>query len=153
MEIDSSETTPVPLPSAKPVQLAPNVILQPPLSRRGKGPALLIITPSEYTGRDAKDVKILDPEPLQKWAEEGFAVVEVKVGSGFQTFLDGCETGIAALKALPECTFEGKLGVISMSHELNEFFWLGCDNQSKGFESLKFDRFILLGVVALRVVL
>ena len=115
MDVDSSERTPVPLPSAQRVQLAQNVILQPPLSRRGKGPALLIITPSEYTGRSADDSrKTLDPEPLKKWAEEGFSVVEVKVGLDFQTFVDGCETGIQALKSLPECTFDGKVAVIGM---------------------------------------
>jgi carboxymethylenebutenolidase len=116
MDLDSSENKPVPLPSAKPVQLAPSVVLQPPLSRRGHGPPLLIVTPSEYTGQNANDTnKTLDPEPLKKWAEEGFAVVEVKVGSDLQTFVDGCEKGIEALQSLPECTFDGKLAVIGMS--------------------------------------
>lgn len=116
MDLDSNEPKLVPLPSAKPVQLGPSIVLHPPLSRRGEGPALLIITPSEYTGRNANDLKeTLDPEPLQKWAEEGFAVVEVKVGSDFQTFLDGCEKGIGALKSLLECTFDGKLAVIGIS--------------------------------------
>lgn len=115
MDIDSSESKPVPLPSAKPVQIGSNVVLQPPLSRRGKGPALLIITPGEYTGCDGNDLKkTLDPEPLQKWAEEGFAVAEVKVGSHFESFLDGCQKGIEALKSLLQCTFDGKLGVIGM---------------------------------------
>jgi carboxymethylenebutenolidase len=115
MDVDSSESKTVPLPSAKPVQIGSNVVLQPPLSRRGKGPALLIITPGEYTGRDGNVLKkILEPEPLQKWAEEGFTVAEVKVGSHFESFLDGCQKGIEALKSLPECTFDGKLGVIGM---------------------------------------
>ena len=115
MNLHSSESKPIPIPSAKPIQVAPNVILQPPLSRRGDGPPLLIINPSNYTGRKVSDYKkTLDPEPLQKWAEEGFAVVEVKVGSDFQLFVDGCEEGIEALKALPECTFDGKLAIIGM---------------------------------------
>ena len=106
---------PAPLPSASRIQVAPNVGLQPPLSRRGKGPALLIITPGEYTGRNAATpVKTLDPEPLQKWAEEGFAVVEVKVQLDDQTFLNACERGITALRSLPECTFGDKLGIIGM---------------------------------------
>ena len=113
MDVDSSEFKPAPLPSAKPIQIGSNVVLQPPLSRRGRGPALLIITPGEYTGRDGSGSKrILDPEPLQKWAEEGFAVAEVKVGPHFKSFLDGCQKGIEALKSLPECTFGGKLGII-----------------------------------------
>jgi carboxymethylenebutenolidase len=113
MDVGPHKSQPVSLPSGKPVHLGPNVVLQPPLSRRRKGPALLIITPSEYTGRDANDLKkTLDPEPLQKWAEEGFAVVEVKVGSDFQAFLGACEKGIGALKSSSECAFDGKLAVI-----------------------------------------
>jgi carboxymethylenebutenolidase len=115
MDIDSSETKGIRLTSANPFQPRPDIFLQPPLSRRGRGPALLIVTPSEYTGRDENSLKnILDPEPLQKWAEEGFAVAEIKVGSDFPSFLEGCEKGIEALKSLPQCTFEGKLAVIGM---------------------------------------
>ena len=145
MEVDSSENKPVPLPSAKPVQLGHNVLLHAPLSRRGKGPALLIVTPSEYLGHKAGDPKkTIDPEPLQKWAEEGFAVVEVKVGSSFQTFKDGCTTGIEALQSLPECTYDGKLAVIGTSTccnydvliqvenvqyspSINSYVWRKCD--------------------------
>ncbi|KAG0645135.1 hypothetical protein D0Z07_9068 [Hyphodiscus hymeniophilus] len=120
MVIEMSEGKPVPLPSAKPVQVAPHVILQPPLSRWGKGPPLLIVLPSDYNGFKPSDNKSsLDPEPLQKWAEEGFAVVEVKVGSDFQTFVDGCEKGVAALKALQECTFDSKLAVIVYEFDRN----------------------------------
>jgi carboxymethylenebutenolidase len=115
MDISSTEQTPVPLPSAKAIQHGPNVFIQPPLSRCGKGPALLILTPSEYKGRNPNELhRILDPEPLQKWAEEGFAVAEVKIGSNFQTFLDGLETAVEGLNALPECNFDEKLGVIGM---------------------------------------
>ncbi|GAA5874823.1 hypothetical protein JCM8547_005251 [Rhodosporidiobolus lusitaniae] len=81
-----------PLPSAQSVDLAPNVKLQPPLSRRGHGPGLVIVIPSPIApsdeGKDGgsaeqeeqeKMRKLLDPPPLQKWAEEGYAVLQLEV--------------------------------------------------------------------------
>jgi carboxymethylenebutenolidase len=113
MDVSSDISNPVLLPYPKSVQLGPNVVLQPPLSRRGYGPALLIITPGEYTVNDPKaSQKTLDPEPLKKWAEEGFAVAELKVGSDFQIFLDVRDSAIQALKSLPECTYDGRVAVI-----------------------------------------
>ncbi|RDW66983.1 putative carboxymethylenebutenolidase protein [Coleophoma crateriformis] len=79
---DSVESTPVALPSAKPIRLAANVTLQPPLSRRGSGPALIIFLPAAYVPSKENNSKTLDPEPIQKWAEEGFCVIEVKTGGG-----------------------------------------------------------------------
>ena len=97
--------------SAKPISVATDVLLQTPLSRRGKGPGLLLIVPNNYQGRISADFnKTLDPEPLQKWAEEGFAVVEVRVE--VNGALDTCELAIEALLDLPQCTSEEKVGVI-----------------------------------------
>ena len=52
-----------------------SLTLQPPLSRRGRGPGLiLLLDPTQlYHGSP----KTLDPAPLQKWAEEGYAVAQV----------------------------------------------------------------------------
>ena len=49
--------------------------LQSPLSRCGRGPGLiLLLDPTQpYHGSP----KTLDPPPLQKWAEEGYAVAQV----------------------------------------------------------------------------
>ena len=101
-----------------PVFLAANVKLQRPLSRRGKGPGLLIFLPDQGH-RPPASKKILDPAPLQKWAEEGFAVAEVTIGgtAPFPTrdvlnVQDACERSTAALNALPECTSDGEVGVI-----------------------------------------
>ncbi|CAG8013783.1 unnamed protein product [Penicillium salamii] len=58
--------------------LAPSQILtiQPPLSRCGQGPALIIVRPSCYaTCQQHNDS--LDPEPLKKWAEESFTVAQL----------------------------------------------------------------------------
>lgn len=64
-----------PLSYPAPQQVSPHVTLQRPLSRRGRGPGLILVL--DHYASTAKSEKHLDPEPLQKWAEEGFAVVEV----------------------------------------------------------------------------
>lgn len=101
-----------------PVLLSANVRLQRPLSRRGKGPGLLIFL-SAQEHRVPASTKTLEPVPLQKWAEEGFAVVEVTLGEvasrpvrdALNDVHDACETATDALKVLPECT-NGQVGVI-----------------------------------------
>jgi carboxymethylenebutenolidase len=97
--------------SFKPVRLADNVTLQTPLSRYGKGPGLLLLTSKDYKSRPSTDMtKTLDPEPRQKWAEEGFAVVEVKVDP--ETIEEDLKIGIAILKNLPQCSSYSTIGVI-----------------------------------------
>lgn len=101
--------------SASPVRLAQNILLQNPLSRRGKGPGLLLITSDKYDDRKEQPIrKTLDPEPLQKWAEEGFVVVEVKVSGGQTDLIATLTTAIQTLKLSPGCTNPDKLGVIGM---------------------------------------
>jgi carboxymethylenebutenolidase len=104
------EETPVPLPSAPVVQLAPHLILQPPLTRRGHGPGLILLVPNSITALESDS---LDPKPLQKWAEEGYAVVQVEAqDSGFDITRD-LKTAIEALVALPACDETEKIGLIS----------------------------------------
>jgi hypothetical protein len=100
--------------SAKPYRVASNIMLQTPLSRKGKGPGLLIILPDDYKPQDqGKYKKTLDPEPLQKWAEEGFAVVEVKfVLDEMRSSKDMLARSLEALKEMPECVSDGGVGVI-----------------------------------------
>lgn len=58
----------VPLPSAPSVTLSPNATLQPPLSRLGHGPGLILLTAFE---NESFENDTLDPEPSKKWAEVG----------------------------------------------------------------------------------
>jgi hypothetical protein len=52
------------------------------------------------------------------WAEEGFAVVEIRIitgplpGPGVLNAPEACTKAVEALRSLPECTFDDKLGVI-----------------------------------------
>ena len=60
-----------------------------------------------------KSEKHLDPPPLQKWAEEGFAVAQVlvpgKVDDGGEFPL---EKALEALKGCEGCDFEEGVGLI-----------------------------------------
>lgn len=77
----SPDEMPVPLPCA-PHENLPifGATLQPPLTRRGHGPGLIVfLPPVEVLGPPTK--RSLDPQPQMKWAEEGFAVVTVSCTS------------------------------------------------------------------------
>jgi carboxymethylenebutenolidase len=67
---------PAPLPSAKLQILKPGLSLQPPLTRLGTGPGLVLLTTPEVY-----DEKLLQrddaPTAVLKWAEEGYAVFQV----------------------------------------------------------------------------
>tara|TARA_R110002060_G_scaffold13543_1_gene19162 strand:- start:543 stop:917 length:375 start_codon:yes stop_codon:yes gene_type:complete len=103
--------------TAKPISVATDVLLQIPLSRRGAGPGLLLVVPKDYQGRNSADVnKTLDPEPLQKWAEEGYAVVEARVD--VDGALDNYEQAIKALLDLPQCTSKEKIGIIGIIYPI-----------------------------------
>lgn len=106
------EEEPVALPSARPVRIASNITLQPPLSRRGHGPGLILLTSIEIILGDRSEA--LDPFPLQKWAEEGYAVVEVK-GSRDSNWDASADVtrGIQSLIELPECDVKDNFGLIS----------------------------------------
>ncbi|KAI1325404.1 hypothetical protein F5Y16DRAFT_263838 [Xylariaceae sp. FL0255] len=84
--------TPVLLPCAPLRVLVRNVTLQPPLSRRGHGPGLIIVSPGTMINNAPSQPQsqpqsqrqndggpaTLDPSPQKKWAEEGYAVVQLE---------------------------------------------------------------------------
>ncbi|KAH7312120.1 hypothetical protein BKA65DRAFT_161040 [Rhexocercosporidium sp. MPI-PUGE-AT-0058] len=108
---------------AKPRSVGTDTLLQTPLSRQGEGPGLLLLLPKDYQPRDSGDYnKTLDPEPLQKWAEEGFAVAEVRVDAdaGADTVSESCGQAIKALTELTQCTPKEKFGLIVYSSLLEQ---------------------------------
>ena len=109
---------PVPLPSAPVVLLAPNLSLQPPLSRRGHGPGLIVVDP----GYDLQALpsaeppsQTLDPAPQYKWAEEGYAVVRLTFSNnGERTDLvTDITKAIDSLNDLEECDVKNKYALLS----------------------------------------
>ncbi|KAI5240675.1 hypothetical protein E4T43_05916 [Aureobasidium subglaciale] len=67
----------LPLPSAPIISISSSVVIQPPLSRLGKGPALILLIDQESASKSPTDS--IDPPPLQKWAEESFVVGQIDV--------------------------------------------------------------------------
>ncbi|KAH7324172.1 LEA domain protein [Stachybotrys elegans] len=109
---------PAPLPSAKIEILKPGFSLQPPLTRRGSGPGLIILTT-----QDEYDEAVVNrddaPTAVLKWAEEGYTVVQISaeaLGS------PNAETVVAeALDALNKsetCQPKDKVGLVCYSSAL-----------------------------------
>ncbi|KAI4948607.1 hypothetical protein J4E86_007955 [Alternaria arbusti] len=109
---------PVTPPSSSPAQAPPpqpqiitsDITLQAPLSRQGKGPGLVLVL-NHYAAREAKE-GCLDPPPLKKWAEEGFAVVQLLVPGK----VDGefpLQKALDVLKSCEQCEFGNGVGLIS----------------------------------------
>ncbi|KAE8441717.1 hypothetical protein EG329_004503 [Mollisiaceae sp. DMI_Dod_QoI] len=95
--------------------LPENAMVQLPLSRRGRGPGLLIFLPKDYSPQKKNGkIESLDPEPLQKWAEEGFSVVQLTIGADDdpnETYLNTMDA-VRFLLRLPECAEFEKVGVV-----------------------------------------
>lgn len=92
--------------------------LQPPLTHRGTGPGLIVVLPPRLSMHPHKKLGLktpLDPEPVKKWAEEGFAVVGARISGG----TDVTEALSTALAALENCDFvegKGRYAVLGESH-------------------------------------
>lgn len=92
-----------------------HVALQPPLSRCGHGPGVILLRPSCHIECQQNN-NSLDPEPLQKWAEESYAVTQITLD--LQSSSD--RTSVLALikeaedrvSALPQCDSKDKFGLI-----------------------------------------
>lgn len=110
----TTTTTTPPSPTyPSPIVISPHITLQAPLSRRGRGPGLILVL--DHYARLEKSHKYLDPLPLQKWAEEGFCVVQLlvpgKVEDGGEFAL---ERAVEILEGCEGCEMEGGVGVICM---------------------------------------
>jgi carboxymethylenebutenolidase len=128
---EKEEEEPVALPSAPVIRLAGNATLQPPLTRRGDGPGLVIVvppgTPQSTRDKNSNDDKTknksLDPLPQKKWAEEGYAVVQLsfindekqrQAGEGWD-IATGFSRSIEALEKLDTCSVKERFGLIGKS--------------------------------------
>lgn len=112
----SPDEQPVGLPSAPSINLSHNIVLQPPLSRRGSGPGIIIFLPDPAQLNLGNGDKPLDPEPVQKWAEEGFAVVGISKYAGLD-LLGSIVTAFEGFSGLKELDTPDKFGVIGLETE------------------------------------
>lgn len=98
---------PKPLPSATLQTIRPGISLLAPLTRRGHGPGLIVLSADSDT-----PVHIAEgvPSPLMKWSEEGYAVVEIQsraLGEG-----DVLADALAALSKCEQCQPKEKVGLV-----------------------------------------
>jgi carboxymethylenebutenolidase len=105
---DISKPAP-PLPSTELSELMPGVALLRPLSRRGTGPGIIVLT-GNY--EDPLAIKEGVPSPLVKWAEEGYTVVEIqaqalRTGAGHIV-----KAALDALSSCDKCEPKDKVGLV-----------------------------------------
>lgn len=110
MSSTEEPTVPLPLPSAPVIEVSPAVSIQPPLSRLGKGPALILLVDQEYHAQISSES--LDPPPIQKWAEESYNVGQIDVSKVSRNFGVTLSETIALIKELPSYDGNEKIGVI-----------------------------------------
>lgn len=117
------------LPSAPLVHICASATLQPPLTYRSTGPPLLLFLPpiASYPPLPPNHRRPIDPPPLQKWAEEGFTVLECRprAQGAMWTTVDQClRKGGEALLAREEVSVlmmsPAGFGVICYDDELRE---------------------------------
>ncbi|KAF7552889.1 hypothetical protein G7046_g7275 [Stylonectria norvegica] len=113
--------SPVPLPSAPLISLSTNASLQPPLSRRGHGPGIIVIDPAYELApfpTTEPPSETLDPQPQYKWAEEGYAVVRIVIRKDDDRLdsdwavSSGILQATEALNKLEECDVKDKFAVL-----------------------------------------
>ncbi|KAJ3841241.1 hypothetical protein F5878DRAFT_27185 [Lentinula raphanica] len=104
---DEQEIT---LPSAARITLGSNASLQPPLTRRGTGPGMIAFLPPSSVYVPNRE-QTLDPEPVQKWAEEGFAVLGITCDGKGWSVKDSLTKGIDALLSLKELDTRDKFAI------------------------------------------
>ncbi|KAF9770670.1 hypothetical protein IL306_011729 [Fusarium sp. DS 682] len=107
---------PAPLPSINLKVLRPGLSLLYPLSRRGHGPGLIILS---ATTPDPVAFYEGVPSSLVKWAEEGYAVVQIEPAA-----FEGTDSGVVlgeaidALKKCEKCDLNDKVGLVSYEPSL-----------------------------------
>ncbi|KAK6003427.1 hypothetical protein QM012_009198 [Aureobasidium pullulans] len=111
MSATNESEKPLSLPSAPAINVSPAVTVQPPLSRAGKGPALIVLVDQEAARNASMDS--IEPSPLQKWAEESYVVAQVDLKKLQKSFEETLSETISFIKDLPSFDGNQKFGVIS----------------------------------------
>ncbi|KAM6508833.1 hypothetical protein FSOLCH5_011835 [Fusarium solani] len=107
---------PAPLPTSQLTTLSKGMFLLPPLSRRGHGPGLIILH-----RRSEDPLAFYDGAPslLLKWAEEGYAVVQLDPTSfDGRPAEDVLREAVEALNQCSQCDPKGNVGLVSYEPDL-----------------------------------
>lgn len=103
------------VPQYHPAQLSPTVSIQGPLTRKTKpGPGLLVIQDASAETSPHTSRRTLDPEPLQKWAEEGFSVARIEIAAHGELSDEYLGQALVALEEHAGCV-AGSVGIIVYS--------------------------------------
>ncbi|KAH6873931.1 hypothetical protein B0T10DRAFT_449624 [Thelonectria olida] len=105
-----SSDPPANLPQVQLSHIQPGVSLLAPLSRRGHGPAVILLT-ADSSADDIASIRNGVPAPSVKWAEEGFAVVEIQ-SSAISEDANVLKTAVTALSKFEKCTGADKIGLV-----------------------------------------
>lgn len=97
---------PVPAPVPRPVRDGITII--DPITRKGTGPGLIILVTDQSKGLWIDDI---GPSPMQKWGEEGYAVVEMTQVACERS--DAIERAVHALKHASKCDPQGVVGLVA----------------------------------------
>ncbi|OAQ65406.2 lea domain-containing protein [Pochonia chlamydosporia 170] len=99
---------PPPLPSPKLAELDSGIHILNPLSRRGDGPGIILLT-LDYA--DQLTITNGVPSPIMKWAEEGYVVVEVQQSALERDCGKAIAVAIKAIAAHDKCN-SSKVGLV-----------------------------------------
>ncbi|KAJ4351618.1 uncharacterized protein N0V89_006961 [Didymosphaeria variabile] len=101
---------PPPLPKEELRILDQGVSMLSPLTRRGHGPGIIVLVSDS-----SASTKIIEgvPSHLVKWAEEGYAVVEIEQQALQKNVKDALSQAVNALKQNKKCKPKEKIGVVA----------------------------------------
>nr|POE96457.1 hypothetical protein CFP56_56507 [Quercus suber] len=117
MSVAEKFTPPVPVPPPEPAKLAPGLTRVTPLSRRGKGPGLLVLVDEAASGCTVENGIVT---PLMKWAEEGYCVVEITREAFESDDSAPLETALHQLGRTEECEPKDVFGLVCYEYSLWE---------------------------------
>ncbi|TKX25792.1 hypothetical protein C1H76_1938 [Elsinoe australis] len=99
-----------PLPQPKLTQVTDGISLLLPLSRKGSGPGMIVVTPESSVSN--LEIKEGVPSPLIKWAEESFTVVEIKSSALKQDPSVALQKAQEALSSCQQCEPKDKIAIV-----------------------------------------
>lgn len=110
---DISKPAP-PLPTTNLKSIGSGVSLLAPLSRRGHGPGIILLVPDH---EDQLTISQGVPSLLVKWAEEGFAVVEIQRKALEGDAAAAVSLAVDGLAGCEACQPKDKIGVVGTVFE------------------------------------
>lgn len=109
-----------PLPVVNLTELSTGLALLDPLSRKGTGPGLIVLPHSSISKERRTEITDGVPAPLIKWAEEGYAVVEVRE-EALSDPKGALQAALDSLKKCPKCDQADAVGLVG---RYNDRLWI-----------------------------